>query len=496
MNGERTRSGVKVFGRMIWLLGMMAALLVLLPMQGLTQVNNPPVAAFVGGDQVSLPGQFVPLDGSPSFDPDGDSITYSWVQIAGPSAINPGALDQSAYVFTSPPVAIGGETLTFELTVSDGTLSSSRTINVFVRDLNNAPVASAGIDQTVAVGARVSLDASGSFDPDGDRLAYTWLQLGGPEIVSLFSTNDVIVGFIAPATTGDYDFFVEVADGFISSFDIVTITVGAANQAPTANAGPDQIADESTIVSLDGSASSDPDGDTLTYSWTQISGDIVSLDLYDVATPSFLAPSLAGGASTDLVFELVVSDGQVSSTPSQVTVRVIDERLAPPDCSMAYVKSWKGEGGDHDEGEHDDDDHDRGYKGHDGHHKSRMNKANHKMKKVEIRGVGTKERSKTAYLISSITSDEPTSGLGRGDTAPDATVRYKTEHEDWGEKTKTKIYVRSERDPDGDGRVYTINFDAVNQLSGLSCQGAVQVCVPLQKKGTCVDSGQSYDATQ
>ena len=64
------------------------------------------------------------------------------------------------------------------------------------------------------------------------------------------------------------------------------------NQAPTADAGGDQtVAGGSGTVNLDGTASSDPDGDALTYAWTQTGGAGVTLSGADTATPSFTAPS-------------------------------------------------------------------------------------------------------------------------------------------------------------------------------------------------------------
>jgi len=94
------------------------------------------------------------------------------------------------------------------------------------------------------------------------------------------------------------------------------------NARPVAHAGADQIVDEGAEVTLDGSASSDPDNDTLTYSWAQTSGPAVTLSATDVADPAFTAPEVE--QDTEIRLVLTVSDGQFTSVPDEVTIFVID----------------------------------------------------------------------------------------------------------------------------------------------------------------------------
>ncbi|WNG37653.1 hypothetical protein F0U61_31160 [Archangium violaceum] len=93
------------------------------------------------------------------------------------------------------------------------------------------------------------------------------------------------------------------------------------DRVPVADAGPDQIVNERRLVTLSGSGK-DPEGQPLTYKWTQTGGPLVTLSDPSVPNPTFVSPKVL--ADTDFQFELVVHDGEKPSLPDGVTVRVRD----------------------------------------------------------------------------------------------------------------------------------------------------------------------------
>ena len=87
---------------------------------------------------------------------------------------------------------------------------------------------------------------------------------------------------------------------------------------PLADAGPSQTVQVAAAVTLNGSGSTDPAGNTLSYKWTQTGGTAVTLSSATAVQPTFTAPASA----TTLTFQLVVSDSQASSSPATVTITV------------------------------------------------------------------------------------------------------------------------------------------------------------------------------
>ena len=137
---------------------------------------------------------------------------------------------------------------------------------------NRAPIANAGSDQTVSIGSNVSLDGSGSTDPDFDRLTFQWTLLSRPSgSQAVLSSPKTAAPTLIVDVPGTYEAQLIVNDGVRDSAPD-KVRVSTINSAPSASAGPDQTRRVAEAAQLDGSASRDPDGDPLTFAWTSSRG--------------------------------------------------------------------------------------------------------------------------------------------------------------------------------------------------------------------------------
>ncbi len=282
--------------------------------------NQPPVAN-AGADQTAAGNTPVQLDGTGSSDPDGAIAHYAWTQQGGP-AVTLANADTATPSFTAPNVS-APQTLVFQLVVADdkGANSAPDTVSVSVNP-NQPPTANAGPDQPNAVEQdTVQLDGTGSSDPDGTIAHYAWTQQSGPA-VTLANADTATPSFTAPNVSAPQTlvFQLVVADdkGANSAPDTVSVSVNP-NQPPTANAGPDQVVSQFTTVHLDGTGSSDPEGRSLHYQWTQTGGTSVTLTNADTASPTFDAPA---ASSTDLMFKLDVTDDKGTKSSDTVSIHV------------------------------------------------------------------------------------------------------------------------------------------------------------------------------
>ncbi len=417
---------------------------------GFCAATLPPVAD-AGPDQSVNESTLVTLDGSGSSDPARKTLTFAWTQVSGP-AVDLNLADPAHPALLAPAVSPGGATLTFQLVVSNGeSTSKPDLVNVTIKNVNHPPVAEAGDDRTVAENGQVTLDGSFSYDPDADSLTYAWIQTAGPAVY-LSGPASVQPAFTAPLVGAEgamLSFQLTVNDGLESATDTVNIFVENVNHAPVANAGQNQTRNEGSLVVLNGTASSDPDGDRLSYAWSQVSGPLVILSDNSTATPNFTAPGVGLEGAT-LVFQLLVNDGSAESAPAQVTVMVLNVN-SPPACERAQpgVPSlWP---------------------------------PNHKLVPVSIMGVSDSDNDRVTLTILEVSQDEPVDGLGDGDAGPDGILQG------------SSLLLRAERAGNGNGRTYHILFKA-DDGSGESCTGTISVTVPHDRQTPAVDDGALFNS--
>ena len=298
-----------------------------LEFQLVVDADNDAPTAIAGDDQIVNEGDLVSLDASGSSDPEGQSLTYQWTQTSGPPVVLSDA-NVRCPEFTAPQ-GLSNSVVTFDLTVSDGTnVASVDSVAITINADDDAPTANAGYDLVVNEGDLVSLDGGNSSDPENQGLTYTWTQISGPAVV-LSDANAARPTFTAPEglTNTDVEFQLSVTDGTNDpSVDTVTITINADNDAPTADAGILQVVNEGDFVTLTAAGSIDPEGQGLTYTWTQTSGPAVVLSNANAEQPTFTAPE--GLANTNVRFTLVVSDGTNSSSAT-VKVAIKADNDAP-----------------------------------------------------------------------------------------------------------------------------------------------------------------------
>jgi uncharacterized repeat protein (TIGR02543 family) len=210
----------------------------------------------------------------------------------------------------------------------------------------------------------------------------------------------------------------------------VSATFAKANRLPVANAGPDQTVEctgpTGARVTLDGSGSSDPDSDPLTFTWTgpfgKQSGEIIQ-------------PTIPLGAHN---ISLEVTDGKGGAANDTVNVTVRD--TTPPTLSVTLTPN-------------------------------RLWPPNHKMVTVtaDVQASDTCDPNPTVALVS-ITSNEPDNGLGDGDTPNDIqNAAFGTDDRSFA--------LRAERSGTGTGRIYTVTYRATNS-AGKTSTASAQVVVP------------------
>ena len=302
--------------------------------------NTAPLASATANPSTVFENQTIELDASASSDPDdGDSIeSYSWLFLdSNNSSISADAIvidqpNSATSSFVAPNVE-QDTTLTLQLSVSDTIgAQSDDTVIVTVRANTAAPTAVAAATPELYEGEIGVLEGDASTDPDSNIASYLWSQSeDDTTIAAIDAVTAANTTFIAPIVASDTSitFALTVTDlsGASSSASAAVSILYNNPPAAIARSNPADPIYVNQLVELDATASSDPDGHALTYSWLQLnssSEDTVSITNASSASAQFTAPA----AATNLSFQLTITDELGKSSNDTLILTVLDN--SPP----------------------------------------------------------------------------------------------------------------------------------------------------------------------
>ncbi len=323
-------------------------------------INLPPTAHFVALSSPWFAGKSITLDGSGSTDPEKDSLTYVW-SVTLPDGSTDSALDTQDPELPFIPNVDGDYVV--KLIVNDETNASAPVESIITIGKNLSPIVDFDAPSSPwSVNESIILDGTESTDPENEFLTYVWsVTLPDCTKVSISDTQDPALPVFVPELAGDYTVELIVKDSINSSGPYTNrfTACDGGNCSPTANIAlstkrpvfaSEEFAAPATTpsdtsgggygcrkrttvrsaassslvpigenITLDGSESTDPENEPLTYQWSLTSlpeGSTASiLDTQDPARPD-LAIDLEGNYSVSLV----VNDGINSSSPAELTI--------------------------------------------------------------------------------------------------------------------------------------------------------------------------------
>ncbi len=190
------------------------------------------------------------------------------------------------------------------------------------RNVNNqAPVARAGNDVSINLpNNSVTLSGAASSDADGNIISYNWRKYVGNSGENISSPNAAQTS-VSFTNSGTYGFELTVTDnaGAISKDSVIVIVNPAANILPIARAGNDvSITLPTNSVSLSGVASSDADGNIVSYSWRKYVGNSGE----NISSPNAAQTSVSFTNSGMYGFELTVTENAGATSKDSVVVTV------------------------------------------------------------------------------------------------------------------------------------------------------------------------------
>ncbi len=293
--------------------------------------NTAPVARVRGGGAASI-GSPLSIDGTTSYDPDGDEIIFHWTVDRRPEASQlsdtPFSANGDRNAGTTSVVPDVAGVFVFALVVEDPDGSQSEAAFVVYEASSSVdlPVADAGPNRAGLEGEEICLDGAASYDPNAHPLTYQWALVSTPEASSL--TTDDLAGdqvevCITADAPGSFAFSLVVHNGIVGSEpDFAFIASGSTNQGPTAIA--EVVSDFSCdFVVLSGESSTDPESDPLAYQWDVLlvpQGSDVPIGAAAFDDANSVSPRFYADVPGEYTVQLVVNDGEDYSTPVFVEI--------------------------------------------------------------------------------------------------------------------------------------------------------------------------------
>ena len=311
-----------------------------------------PVAE-AGPELAGAVGDLITLDGTRSYDPHSRALSYQWTFASLPSGSSLTAVDDPSGDVTTFTPDVGG--VYVAALIVDNGVSSSAPDTAIVRiesDVPTAPTAVTGEPISAEDCTAVPVDGSGSFDPNGEPLAYKWALVSGPAQSQATDANfadaSAATTTFYPDVAGEYMLGLTVSDGTSwsdVSLQSITAEERTYNTPPAVEAGEDQAIDggeaecsetgytyscdecaEQTVALGADATATDADADPLIISWEVLSGDAVIADPTALSTMVTLmeAEPTEPGACEDTVYEfqLTVTDCYGDTVTDIVTYTV------------------------------------------------------------------------------------------------------------------------------------------------------------------------------
>jgi PKD repeat protein len=285
--------------------------------------NDPPVANFTESADTVYIDEVIDFDASESYDPDGSILSYFWD--FGDGITRNGVLVQHSYSQD------GKYVVTLTVTDSEGAANATSATKTVQEQPslppNQVPVASfTESGETVYVEESINFDASGSYDPDGSIVSYSWDFGDGTTATGVTVSNAYIYA-------GSYTVTLTVTDnrGATNTASVVKTVLAepVLNHKPVASfTESDEIVYIDDVISFNAANSYDPDGTIVSYHW----------DFGDGITGTGLSVSHSYSESGTYVITLTVTDDDgVTNTATAakgVLVRTVNPQNHKPVASF------------------------------------------------------------------------------------------------------------------------------------------------------------------